>query len=72
VVVEVLDGTGQGGSTTIVIAPGGVEAVTGGSATNFYAYCRITPESPADLPLLRGNYFLNDLNQTTKTCTEAR
>jgi hypothetical protein len=69
--VEIVDGTGAiPVTTTLEIPPGGIDGATD-VLTNFYSYCRITPQDASQLPLLRGSHCAASGN-TARTCVEAR
>ena len=71
--VELIDGQGlSSGPTTHVLAPGSSESIVGPFSINFWSYCRITPDNPADLPSLRGSHCIVDGDQSARTCSEAR
>jgi hypothetical protein len=70
VTIEVIDATGTVGTTAVSLPPGGVDAMTD-AFTNFYTYCRVTPQDPATLPLLRASHCTASGN-TVQACVEAR
>ena len=71
VTVEIVDGSGEiAVTTTLELEPHQTDAA-GGVLENFYSYCRIMPQDPADLPLLRGSHCMVSSN-TVITCVEAR
>ena len=71
VTVEIVDGTGTTAvTTTLEIPPRGIDAATD-VLTNFYSYCRVTPEDATQLPLLRVTHCIASGN-TARSCVEAR
>jgi hypothetical protein len=69
--VEIFDATGTSAvSTQLTLPPAGIDAATD-VLSNFYSYCRITPQDPAQLSLLRGSHCVASGN-TVRTCLEAR
>ena len=70
VTVEIVDGTGTVAVTTpLSLPPGGIDGATD-RLTNFYSYCRITPEKNKYLNVLRGSHCIASGN-TARTCVEA-
>ncbi len=70
VTVEIVDGTGTVAVTTpLSIAPGGIDGTTD-RLTNFYSYCRITPDKNKYITVLRGSHCIASAN-TARTCVEA-
>jgi hypothetical protein len=68
---EIVDGTGTVAvTTTLSIPPGGIDGTTD-VLTNFYSYCRVTPQDPAQLSLLRASHCIASGN-TVRSCLEAR
>jgi len=71
VTVEIVDASGTSAVTAALsIPPAGVDGTTD-LLSYFYSYCRITPQDPAQLPLLRGSHCVASAN-TVRSCLEAR
>ncbi len=71
VTVDIVDGTGTTAVTaTLSIPPKGIDAATD-VLTNFYSYCRVTPQDASQLPLLRATHCVASGN-TVRSCVEAR
>ena len=69
VTVEIVDGTGTVAVTTpLSLPPGGIDGATD-RLTNFYSYCRITPDK-GKLSVLRASHCIASAN-TARTCVEA-
>jgi hypothetical protein len=70
VTVEIVDGTGTVAVTTpMTLAPGTINGATD-VLTNFYSYCRITPEESKHLQVIRGSHCIASGN-TARVCVEA-
>jgi hypothetical protein len=70
VTIEIIDAIGTVVSASLSLPPGGADAATD-AFPNFYTYCRITPQDPTQLPLLRGSHCVATGNTVT-TCIDAR